>query len=105
MVSGSTPKNEFISLTETGELAEYIRECGKGYELADMVLERLNELEYIKKSKKKIWNFKDIDDYDNFLINFTEIVDEIISSFILPELENVKMDYEINSDFGCRFWE
>lgn len=106
-IQGNTPEDEFIELTESGILAEYIKENkeSQAYELAYKVLERLYELDYIKKSKKKLWDFKNIDDGEEFLNEFTETVDSVISSFVMNRIKDVKMEYEVDNEFGCRFWE
>lgn len=106
-IQGNTPEDEFIELTESGILEGYIRENkeNQAYELAYKVLERLYELDYIKKSKKKLWDFKNVDDSEEFLNEFTETMDSIISSFVMNRIKDIKMEYEINSEFGCRFWE
>lgn len=99
-------EDNFVVLTESGVLAEHIRENDdKIYNLANIILENLNELEYIKKSKKKINNYRDIDSYEEFLINSTEIMDDLISSFVIPSLVNVKINYNVDSEFCCKFWE
>lgn len=105
-VNQNVTEDNFIALTETGCLAEHIRENDdKIYNLANIILENLNELEYIKKSKKKINNYSSIDSYEEFLINSTEVMDEIISSFVIPSLVNVKINYNVDSEFCCKFWE
>lgn len=99
-------KDDFIYLTESGLLAEGIRENNKNiYELANVVINKLYELEYIKKTKKKINTYKDIDNYEEFLQNYIEKVDETISNFVIPQLKDVDMDYNVNKDFCCKFWE
>lgn len=99
-------EDNFVALTESGVLAEHIKENDdKIYNLANIILENLNELEYIKKSKKKINNYRGIDSYEEFLINSTEIMDDLISSFVIPSLVNVKINYNVDSEFCCKFWE
>ncbi|HID0768133.1 TPA: hypothetical protein ACXDAZ_002663 [Clostridium botulinum] len=106
MVAGNSIKDDFISIIESGCLSEYSKEQKKKvYELADMALKNLTDLEYIKKSKKKIKTYEDIDKYKLFLINFIEISDEIISDYIVPKLKNTEPSYYVDSEFGCKFWE
>lgn len=103
---GISAEDEFTYLTEEGHLSEYIKENdSKAYELADIVLNKLKDTDYIKKNKKEINSYKDVDTHEEFLNEFVEIMDDMISSFVIPKLKDTEVSFEIDSDFCCKFWE
>lgn len=102
---GVDMQDEFVYLTEQGELSEYIREnSDNGYEIANIVLSTLKNKGYIKKNRKEITSYEDIDD-DEFFVNFEEIMDSMISNFVIPRLKNVEVNFDVDPEFCCKFWE
>lgn len=99
----NAPEYNFNSLIE-GDLSDYIRESGKCYEIAKIIIDELENNEFIKKTKKLESYKKQVDDYvlEN---NFIEVVDEIISDFVIDRLSDIQNIVEVEQNFMCKYWE
>ena len=107
-VSQETPEDTFYNLTESGRLSEYILEEKQDeiYTLIKITLNNLKELGHLKKSVDKIKDISEIDTDELFTQSCVEIIDDIISGFVLDNLgADEGTEFQTDSEFCCKFWE
>ena len=103
----STQRDASIRPIEEGYFDEYLKEQeSKLYKLSNLVISELEERNYIKKNRKNIKDFAEVDIEEYYLLRAIEEISDLVLSFYANSSEDITQPMEVlNKEFGCVYWE
>lgn len=97
---GLNISGDIYNIFEGGYLSDFLRENIDVNDIVDFLDEELREQSIIRKNKKLDKDFSN--DLEIYII---ESLDNVISGFLISQIKDIEIEKEVESDFGCKFWE
>lgn len=90
---------------ENENIKKYINNYIDIENITDPIINNLNDNNYISKEQKTL-SIKKLNNYNEIKVNLTEILASIINQVVMDEiLDNIELNYEVEPNFCCKYWE